>query len=239
MLELVQSLRDAPVMNLFVLVGFLLVILAAAGKAPFGRIDVAGRILSAICGVGLLGAATMMFLGIRSAREALPEDRTQPGVGTHVVAPAPLPVPPPPDPATETAPAATQPGVLTKGKPHHGPAVTTFSLPSPTPMPTPASPALREVELPPVEEQASWSCSETRTVTASMKLPPGAEFRSAVVEVAEVDKARAFRRLEPRYEASSRTVTGAVEFTGLDKVFFNCPGGGHAAIRLVVRAAVR
>lgn len=238
MIELVQSLRDAPVMHLFVLVGFLLVVFGAGARSPLGRLDVAGRVLSAVCGVGLLGAATMMFLGIRSAREALPEDRTEPGGGTHVVTPAPLPVPPPPDPATEAAPAAAQPGVFPKGKPHHGPAATTFSLPSPTPTPAPATPFLREVELPPVTQTASWGCSETRTVTAVVNLPPRTEFRSAVVEVAEVDKAKAFRRLEPRYEPSSRTVTGAIEFEGLDRVFFNCPGGGHATIRLVVRAAV-
>lgn len=238
MLELVQSLRDAPVMHLFVLVGFLLVVFGAGAKSPLGRLDVAGRVLSAICGVGLLGAATMMFLGIRSARGALPEDRTQPGGGTHVVTPAPLPMPSPPDLVTDAAPVATQPGVVTKGKPHHGPAVTTFSFPSPTPTPTPATPALREVELPPVEQTASWGCGETRTITAIASIPPRAEFRSAVVEVAEVDKAKAFQRLEPRYDPSSRTVTGAVEFEGLDRVFFNCPGGGHATIQLVVRAAL-
>jgi len=153
MLEIVQSLRDAPVMRLFVLVGLLFVAFGAGAKSPLGRLDVAGRVLSSICGVGLLGAATVMFLGIRSAREALPEDRKQPGGGTHVVTPASLPVPPPPDPATEAAPAAAQPGDLPKGKSDHGSAVTTFALPSPTPAPT--AQVTPEIQLPPVEAKAA------------------------------------------------------------------------------------
>ncbi|MDX9736118.1 MAG: hypothetical protein RBU36_18455 [Thermoanaerobaculia bacterium] len=233
MLELVQSLRDAPVMHLFVLVGFLLVVFGAGAKSPLGKLDVPGRILLASCGLGLLGAASMIFLGIRSAREAPPEDRTPPGGGTQVVAPAPLPPHAPPGPPPV---AATAPGAPATAQPHHGPAVTTFSLPSPTALSPAGAPPAHEIALPAAEGKASWGCGETATATASLRLPSEATFRSAVVEVADVDNAKALRRLVPRFDASTRTVTGAVEFTGLDKVFFNCPGGGHATIRLVVRA---
>lgn len=235
MLELVQSLRDAPVMHLFVLVGFLLVVFGAGAKSPLGKLDVPGRILSASCGLGLLGAASMIFLGIRSAREAPPEDRTPPGGGTKVVVPAPLPPHALPGPPPVAGP---EPGSLATAQPHHGPAGTTFSLPSPAAVPPAGAPPAHEAALPAVEARASWGCGETSTATASLRLPPEAAFRSAVVEVATVDNAKALRRLAPRFDASTRTITGAVEFTGLDRVFFNCPGGGHATIRLVVRAAV-
>lgn len=234
MLEFVQSLRDAPVMNLFVLVGFLLVVFGAAGKSPFGRIDVAGRILSAFCGVGLLGAATMMYLGIRSAREALPEDRPPPGGGTRVVEPAlpppsrvpaalPAPAPPIPAPAPEVAVAAAPSGTVARGQARRSPPA--VFRPAPTPGPAATAPPNRETGLLDVESRASWGCQETKSVAASLNLPEGAGFRSAVIEVVDVERAKSFRRLEPRYDPSTRTVSGAVEFQGLDKVFFNCPGG--------------
>jgi len=71
-----------------------------------------------------------------------------------------------------------------------------------------------------------------------LTLPAGAGLRSAVVEVTDVDKEKAFRRFGPRHDASSHTVTGVVEFEGLDRVFFNRPGGGRTTIRPVVRAAM-
>ena len=72
MSDVITALKDAPVMNLFVLVGAILVVLAGIGRAFFGpsageKMDLGGRILLGGCGVALLAAATVMFLGLRAA----------------------------------------------------------------------------------------------------------------------------------------------------------------------------
>jgi hypothetical protein len=43
--------------------------------------------------------------------------------------------------------------------------------------------------------------------------------------------------VEPTYDATTNTLRGAVEFRGYGRVFFNCPGGGHARIRVVTDVA--
>lgn len=93
-----------------------------------------------------------------------------------------------------------------------------MARPSPAPTPVEAPVPIPEVSLPPIPERA--------------------EFRSAIVETIDVDKAKTLRRFEPRYDESTRTVTGVVDFQGLENVLINCPGGSHATIRLTVMAAI-
>ena len=91
-----------------------------------------------------------------------------------------------------------------------------------------------------VEERKSeptyvdWGCEETKRVNLSVPLQPRDEYVSAQVVVSNLDKAKSQRTLEPSFNAATRTVTGGAEFTGLDRVLFNCPGGGHATVQLVV-----
>jgi hypothetical protein len=246
---IIQALRDAPVMNLFVLVGFMLVVLAAVGHK--WNLDVGGRVLSGICGLGLLGAATAMFLGVAKARSTSPEDLTpahggilgtpKPGVAS-ALAPA-----PPPFTGSEAAPAASKPSTL--AVPKVAPRITTRAA-TPPPviqLPPPPMPAAilagtapkRSQTLAPKDVYGDWGCEETKTVSTSLVLPDGAEFLSAAVDAVRVDKAKSFQRLPPSFDPATRTVSGSVEFRGLDRVFFNCPGGGHGTVRLTVTAAVR
>ncbi len=197
--EIVKSLSDAPVMNLFVLVGFVLVALAAVGRVKAWRLDLGGRLLAGGCGTGMLVVAAVIFLGLKAARATVPEDRTP---AAPAVAAA----------REERAARAEQPAPLAA-----------------------AAPAA-EVVLPAKEQYGEWGCQETKTITASLVLPEGKEFRSAAVDVVGIANATFYRRLPLAFDPKTRTVTGAVEVRGLDRVFFNCPGGGHATVRLAVTA---
>jgi hypothetical protein len=241
--NIIGNLRDAPVMNLFVLVGFMLVVLAAVGRR--WKLDVGGRVLSGVCGVGLLGAATAMFLGVANARANTPKDLTlahrgKTGASNAEIALAPAPAPPPAAFEAETHSAvATKSAPKIAMKAAAAPKATQH-LPSPPPAVVPAETAVRPTKtLPPRDVYGDWGCEETKTISASLVLPDGADFLSATVDAVNVDKAKSFQRLPPSFDPATRTVTGAVEFRGLDRVFFNCPGGGHATVRLTVTAAVR
>ena len=210
MTELVKSLRDAPVMNLFVLVGFMLVVLAAIGKAGKKRVDTGGRFLSGTCGVGLLAAATVMFLGLEKARATPPVNRTPPGADE-------LRMPPPPAAPTVVfdlkptpAPAPVQPGT---------------APPAGTP------PSTRRLLSDPVSVQ--WGCAETVTGKASLVLPPGVRLVSAEVLVDRVEQAKSYAQGKPTWDKGSRVCTGEATFQGLDRVFLNCPGGGRATMRIL------
>jgi hypothetical protein len=113
-------------------------------------------------------------------------------------------------------------------------------LPSPPPAVILKETAVKPTKaLPPKDVYGDWGCEETKTISASLVLPDGTDFLSATVDAVNVDKAKSFQKLPPSFDAATRTITGAVEFRGLDKVFFNCPGGGHATVRLTVTAAFR
>lgn len=239
--NIIGNLRDAPVMNLFVLVGFMLVVLAAVGRR--WKLDVGGRVFSGVCGLGLLGAATAMFLGVANARANTPKDLTlahggKTGASNAGIAPAPAPTPTALEAdahsavATKSAPKIAMKAAAAPKAIQH--------LPSPPPAVVLAETAGRPTKtLPPKDVYGDWGCEDTKTISASLVLPDGADFLSAIVDAVNVDKAKSFQRLPPSFDPATRTVTGAVEFRGLDRVFFNCPGGGHATVRLTVRAAVR
>lgn len=241
--NIIGNLRDAPVMNLFVLVGFMLVVLAAVGRR--WKLDVGGRVFSGVCGVGLLGAATAMFLGVANARVNDPKDLTlahggKTGASNARIALAPVPAPP-----STALEAEARSAPATK----FAPKIAMKAAPAPKAIqhlpPPPSAVILKETAvkptktLPPKDVYGDWGCEDTKTISASLVLPDGADFLSATVDAVNVDKAKSFQKLPPSFDPATRTVTGAVEFRGLDRVFFNCPGGGHATVRLTVTAAVR
>lgn len=83
-----------------------------------------------------------------------------------------------------------------------------------------------------------WGCEETKPVNLSLQLAPNEEFVSGEIVVSGLDKAKSQKTIEPRYDSQTRTVSGGVEFVGFNRVFFNCPGGGHATVQLVAQVRV-
>ncbi len=209
MTELIQSLRDAPVMNLFVLVGFLLVVLAAVGRAGRKKVDTGGRVLSGTCGVGLLAAATVIFLGLEKSRSAPSVNRTPPGSGELRVAPATAPEPDTPAFQPKASPAQPLAGAV---------------------KPLEAAPPSRRLLSDPVTVR--WGCGETVTGRATLVLPPDVRLVSAKVLIDRLKHAKAFERGEPTWDRESRICTGAATFEGLDRIFLNCPGDGEATMRI-------
>ena len=194
MSDVITALKDAPVMNLFVIVGALLVIFAAVGRVftgPSGsnKMDLGGRILLGGCGFAMLAAATVMFLGLRAAASRPAVDQTATSGG------------PKPTPVTRGIDSG-QTRVLT-------------------------SPEIR----------VAWGCGESRPATLSLPLPDGTRFLAAEFEILEIDKAKSYVRNGPALDAGGHAVTGEVIFQGLDKVFLNCPGGGHARLQMKVTVA--
>ncbi len=201
-------------MNLFVLVGFLLVVLAAVGRAGKKKVDTGGRVLSGSCGVGLLAAATVMFLGLEKARAAPPENLTPAGSDQLRLQPG----------------AEEPPGAGTEPTTHPlRPAGQVAPPPESAARPGPA-PAGRRLLSEPV--MVRWGCDEKATGRASLVLPPGARLVSAKVLLDSVVRAKAFERGKPTWDKQSRVCTGEATFQGLDRLFFNCPGGGHATMRI-------
>ncbi len=108
-----------------------------------------------------------------------------------------------------------------------------------TPTPAPGPTAIISVETRRGElAYGEWGCEEQKIIEASLSLGAGEELRSARVEIAEIDKAKSYRVFEPTYDPNRREVVGEVEFSGLDRVLFNCAGGGHARVRVVASVAV-
>lgn len=192
--------------------------------------------------IGNLKNAPVMVV---KARAATPTDLTGPHGGTTStttsVAPTPVPSPLPGEPATaatEAAPAKPE----TKLQPHIAMKAAVPHVIKPAPTPVAAALAVETKTsrvLPPVDQYGDWGCEETKTIRVSLALPAGADFQSATVDVINLDKAKSFQKLTPVFDPHTRTVTGAVEFRGLDRVFFNCPGGGHATVRLTTTVAAR
>ena len=210
-------------MNLFVIVGALLVIFAAAGRAFSGarsrKIDTVGRVLLGACGVAMLGASIVMFLGLRSAAARVPADLTAPSTGA----------PPPRTPFTGTPlPTESSAGAASSGA--------LSPRPSPPPVAREARPIETRVVTSP-ETRVEWGCEESRTAVLSFPLTEGSRFVLAKFEILKIEKAKSYVRKGPSLDADGRTVSGEVVFQGLDRVFFNCPGRGYARLRLDVTVA--
>ncbi len=252
MSEAISILKNAPVMNLFVLVGALLVLCAAIGGLPVFRrtkkMDTAGRVLCSGCGVAMLAAATVMFLGLRAAAARPPVDLTGSAVGSGPMGPAASAGGvPSPAPLMEGHPAAVA------VQPHAGPGsagkllaieakkAAVVTAPAPVVQPTLAMSAV------PVHTQAltspevyvEWGCEESKTASLSFSAPGGARLVAAEFDFIEIDKAKSYVRNGPILDPDGRSVSGEVTFRGLDKIFFNCPGGGHARVRLKMTVVTR
>ena len=175
----------------------------------------------------MLAASVFMLLGLKAAAARPAVDLT-PGSNNPapVLTPLPIIVPaiPPPASATPRALAATPRLEAAPAR--------VFAPLTPPVAAVLAVRSIRTVETP--ETYVEWGCDEDKTANLSFSMPSGARFVSAEFEVLQVDKAKSYVRKGPRPDPDGRTVLGEVVFRGLDRVFFNCPGAGHARLRLKV-----
>ncbi len=235
--DILKTLAGAPTLNLLVILGVVLVVAAGAGRFPrVGRLDTGGRFLCGTSAALLLVVATVVFMRMNAVRQQPPEDRSTPTVtGTSRLAS--------PTPGPTAVPAAPPAGAGTP--PHFDRHFERFTRV--LPMPTPAAPgsslamalaplAVKELSSPPT--YVEFGCEEEKPVTISLMLPKNARFTSAQVAIADLSNARWFKRGEPSFDPLKHVVTAGVTFRGLDRVFFNCPGGGHARVSLTAKVMV-
>ncbi len=252
--DLLKSIANAPAIDVFVIVGAVLVIFAAVGRALWSdkrnpKMDTPGRVLCGGCGVALLGGALVMFLKMQDVAGTPPTDLSE-GHGGKTAAPVSpiLTLAPPPSTASEAPVAPAPSGGSSKeiagkaaAKLAHEPSAPPAAKATPSVV---MPPAMTRTEAPrkktTIESSSypvSWGCAEEKVFPLSLPLPPGTRFLSAEVEVRGLEKARSFRKFQPVYDPNTRTVTASVSFRGLDKVFFNCPGDGRATVRLKAEVA--
>ena len=82
------------------------------------------------------------------------------------------------------------------------------------------------------EIYVDWGCEETKSGQDRYPVSPSEFFVSATWEVLEIVGAKSYSLPPPTFDPAARIVEGRYSFTGLDRVWLNCPGGGHARIRL-------
>lgn len=79
-----------------------------------------------------------------------------------------------------------------------------------------------------------WGCEDDQKATATLEVPRGYSFVAGEVEFLELTAAKSYRVGPVTFDPATRAVAATVFFRGLDRVFFNCPGGGHSRFRLKV-----
>lgn len=79
-----------------------------------------------------------------------------------------------------------------------------------------------------------WGCEETKPVRENYSLQTNDQFVSAEWILLGSVNAKSYALPPPQYISENKTVVGDASFRGLDRVFFNCPGGGHAELQLRV-----
>jgi hypothetical protein len=235
--DVLKTLAGAPTLNLLVILGAVLVVAAGAGRFPkVGRLDMGGRLFCGTSAALLLVVAVIVVLRMNAVRQQPPEDRSTSPVAGAPGPPALAPVP--------TAMPAAPP-------PEEGAArrfdrrLERFARALPMPTPVAPGPGLAMAVAPIVLKELSspstyveFGCEEQKTVTVSLTLPQNARFTSAQVVIRDLANARWFKRGKPSFDPLSRMVTADVAFQGLDRVFLNCPGGGHARASLTANVMV-
>lgn len=237
MSDILKTLAGAPTLNLLVILGVVLVVAAGAGRFPkVGRLDTGGRFFCGTSAALLLVAAVVVVLRMNAVRQQPPEDRSAPPVAGSTGPPAPTPVP-------TMMPASPPAGAGAEGRVDRR--LERFARVVPLPTPAAPSPGLAMAVAPLVTKELSspstyveFGCEEQKPVTVSLPLPESARFTSAQVVISDLANARWFKRGEPSFDQSTHTVTAQVTFQGLDRVFFNCPGGGHAHVSLTAKVMV-
>lgn len=215
LLDFLTALKDAPVANLIVIVATLFGVAAVRGKL-FSKLDRFGRgislsLSSVLYSVGMVIALRMVPGPIQGRVILAPEMHESITIGDDVDVQAVHP--------TATALAHVTPL----------PSATSPETHEPHPTMTPQPPSREEGP----DTYVSWGCEERASGEAVLVLHPGERLVSARIQLSEIDKAKSFGILEPKYDSANHRVVGGVEFVGLDRVFFNCPGGGHARFRIV------
>jgi len=235
--DVLKTLAGAPTLNLLVILGVVLVVAAGAGRFPsVGRLDTGGRFFCGTSAALLLVVAAVVFMRMNAVRQQPPEDRSAPPVVGTTGPPAPTPVP------TRTAAAPpTGAGAARRFDRR----LERFARVVPLPTPAASVPGLAMAVAPLVAKEISspatyveFGCEEQKSVTLSLQLPESARFTSAQVVITDVTNARWFKRGEPSFDPNTHMVAAEVTFRGLDKVFFNCPGGGHARVSLTAKIMV-
>lgn len=77
-----------------------------------------------------------------------------------------------------------------------------------------------------------WGCEETKPIREIYSLQANDQFVSAEWVLLGSINAKSYTLQPPQYSNESKTVMGDASFRGLDRVFFNCPGGGHAELQM-------